>query len=175
MRAYRVVIHNTPSPIDIAQMAQIRRDAICQSKPMAKYLQKTCLDTLPCEPTMRLVCTCVRQPDKHGILYMAMPIRYTPIAIGSLWGLPGGCDSQSSFHRGITAHPAGHHALAPETEAVAGRCVNRIGMLRSSLRGDRTSIMAWHRQTQSIWIPLVLYTYFGTWGHLVFCSCASAH
>ena len=105
-----------------------------------------------------------------------MPIRYTPIAIGSLWGLPGGCDSQSSFHRGITAHPAGHHApSAPETEAVAGRCVNWIGMLRSSLPGDRTSIMAWHRQTQSIWIPLVLYTYFGTWGHLVFCSCASAH
>ena len=79
--------------------------------------------------------------------------------------------------------PSWHHGsscgapctLAPETEAVAGRCVNRIGMLRSSLRGDRTSIMAWHRQTQSIWIPLVLYTYFGTWGHLVFCSCASAH
>ena len=58
-RAYRVVTHNTPSPIDIAQMAQIRRDAICQSKPMAKYFQKTCLDTLPCELTMHPVCTCV--------------------------------------------------------------------------------------------------------------------
>ena len=51
-RAYRVVTHNTPSPMDLAQMAHTWRDAIYQSKSMAKHLRKMRLATSLCEPVM---------------------------------------------------------------------------------------------------------------------------
>ena len=71
--AYRVVTHNTLSPIDLAQMAHTWRDAIYPSKSMAKHLRKMRLATSLCEPVMHHVRTCVRQPDRHGMNDVVAP------------------------------------------------------------------------------------------------------